>query len=184
LIISQTPYRVSFVGGGTDLPAFCDREPGAVLSVGLNHHMYVTLHRRFDPTIRMAYSKTEIVDRLDDLQHAIAREAMRLVGVEDQIELTTIGDVPAGTGLGSSSTLTVGLLNALHAYRGGTAGHARLAEEACRIEIDVLGKPIGRQDQYAAACGVSIFFAFTRAVAWTLSPCRLVPIQIMPLLSR
>ncbi len=153
MIISQTPYRVSFAGGGTDLPAFYRKEPGAVLSVAINHHMYVTIHDRFEPTIRVSYSKTETAASLDEVQHDLVREAMRLVEIDDPLEITTIGDVPAGTGMGSSSSLTVGLLNALHAYRNRVVGSPTLAEQACRIEIDILKKPIGRQDQYAAAFG-------------------------------
>ena len=153
MIISQTPYRVSFAGGGTDLPAFYRREFGAVLSVAIDKHMYVTVSPRFDPTTRVAYTRTEIAETVDDIQHTIVREALRLTGLGRHLEITTVGDVPAGTGLGSSSSLTVGLLNALYAYRGEIVSHERLAREACRIEIDVLGKPIGRQDQYAAAFG-------------------------------
>lgn len=153
MIISQTPYRVSFAGGGTDLPAFYREEYGAVLSVGLGKHMYVTVSPRFDPTTRVAYTKTEIKATIDEIEHSIAREALRMTGLGRHLEITTVGDVPAGTGLGSSSTLAVGLLNALYAYRGEIVSHKRLAEEACRIEIDVLGKPIGKQDQYAAAFG-------------------------------
>lgn len=153
MIISQTPYRVSFAGGGTDLPAFYRREAGAVLSVALDKHMYVTVSPRFEPTTRVAYSKTEIAAEVGDIQHTIVREALRLTGLGRHLEITTIGDVPAGTGLGSSSSLTVGLLQALYAYQGKIVSHQRLAEEACRIEIDLLGKPIGKQDQYAAAFG-------------------------------
>jgi D-glycero-alpha-D-manno-heptose-7-phosphate kinase len=153
MIISQTPYRVSFAGGGTDLPAFYEREPGAVLSVGFNQHMYVTVSPRFEASTRVAYTKTEIADSIDDIQHTIAREALRMTGLGRHLEITTIGDVPAGTGLGSSSSLAVGLLNALYAYRGQVSSPHKLAEEACRIEIDILKKPIGRQDQYAAAFG-------------------------------
>ncbi len=153
MIISQTPYRVSFAGGGTDLPAFYREEPGAVLSVAIGRHIYVTVHRRFAPNWRVSYSKTETVDRICELQHEIVREALSAVGESRPLEITTIGDVPAGTGMGSSSTLTVGLLNALHAHAGRVVDRGRLAAEACRIEIDVLGKPIGRQDQYAAAFG-------------------------------
>lgn len=153
MIISQTPFRVSFAGGGTDLPAFYEQEAGAVLSVTVNHHMYVTVHRRFDPSIRVAYSQTETVESPDELQHTLVREALRMTGVMEQVEITTIGDVPAGTGMGSSSTLTVGLLQALYAYRNLLTSREQLAEESCAIEIDRLGKPIGRQDQYAAAFG-------------------------------
>jgi len=153
VIISQTPYRVSFAGGGTDLPAFYQDEPGAVLSTAINQHMYVTVSPRFERTTRIAYTRTEIAESIDDIDHTIAREALRLTGLGEHLEVTTIGDVPAGTGMGSSSSLTVGLLGALYAYRGEIASAGRLAEEACRIEIDTLGKPIGRQDQYAAAFG-------------------------------
>jgi D-glycero-alpha-D-manno-heptose-7-phosphate kinase len=153
MIISQTPYRVSFAGGGTDLPAFYRREFGAVLSTTIDQYIYVTIHRRFEPTIRVSYSRTEVADSLDDVQHELVREAMRLVEIDEPLEITTIGDVPAGTGMGSSSSLTVGLLTALNGYQHRVVSPRQLAEGACRIEITVLGKPIGRQDQYAAAFG-------------------------------
>lgn len=153
MIISQTPYRVSFAGGGTDLPAFYRNEYGAVLSTTIDHHMYVTIHRRFEPTIRVSYSRTEIAAALDQVQHELVREAMRQVELDEPLEITTVGDVPAGTGMGSSSSLAVGLLNALYAHQHRIASPRLLAEQACRIEIDVLSKPIGRQDQYAAAFG-------------------------------
>jgi D-glycero-alpha-D-manno-heptose-7-phosphate kinase len=160
MIISQTPYRVSFAGGGTDLPAFCRHERGAVLSTTIDRHIYVNVHRRFEPNIRVAYSRTEIVSSVAELQHELVREAMRVVGIDEPLEITTIGDVPAGTGMGSSSTLTVGLLAALYAYRGQIVSRERLAEEACAIEIERLGKPIGRQDQYAAAFGGINYMGF------------------------
>lgn len=153
MIISQTPYRVSFAGGGTDLPSFYESEAGAVLSVALNQHMYVTVSPRFERTTRVAYTRTEICESLDDMQHTIVREALRLTKLGPHMEITTVGDVPAGTGLGSSSSLAVGVLNALYAYRGEISSPGRLAEEACKIEIDILKKPIGKQDQYAAAFG-------------------------------
>lgn len=153
MIISQTPYRVSFVGGGTDLPAFYRREFGAVLSTAIDQHMYVTIHRRFEPTIRVSYSKTETAETIDEVHHDLVREAMRCIEIDEPLEITTIGDVPAGTGMGSSSCLTAGLLNALYAYRGQVISRQRLAEMACKIEIDILKKPIGRQDQYAAVFG-------------------------------
>lgn len=153
MIISQTPYRVSFAGGGTDLPAFYRREFGAVLSTTIDQHIYVTIHRRFEPSIRVSYSRTEVAATLDDVQHQLVREAMRLVEIDEPLEITTIGDVPSGTGMGSSSSLTVGLLAALYGYRHCVVSPRQLAEQACRVEIDVLGKPIGRQDQYAAAFG-------------------------------
>lgn len=153
MIITQTPYRVSFAGGGTDLPAFYEHEAGAVLSMGVSHHMYVTVSPRFEKTTRMAYTKVEIADNIDQLNHTIAREALRMTNLGEHLEITTVGDVPAGTGMGSSSSLAVGLLNALYAYKGQVTSPGALAEKACEIEIDILGKPIGRQDQYAAAYG-------------------------------
>jgi D-glycero-alpha-D-manno-heptose-7-phosphate kinase len=162
MIISQTPYRVSFAGGGTDLPAFYRQEHGAVLSTTIDQHMYVTIHRRFEPTIRVSYSRTEMASTLDEVQHELVREAMRQVEIDEPLEITTIGDVPAGTGMGSSSSLTVGLLNALYAHRHRVVSPALLAEQACRIEIDILKKPIGRQDQYAAAFGGVNYIRFNR----------------------
>lgn len=153
MLITQTPYRVSFAGGGTDLPAFYQHEFGAVFSVAIQKHMYVTLSHRFEASTRVAYSRTEICDTIDEIQHTIVREALKMTGLGRHLEITTIGDVPAGTGMGSSSTLTVGLLHALHAYKGEMINRHQMAEEACRIEIDLLQKPIGRQDQYAAAFG-------------------------------
>jgi D-glycero-alpha-D-manno-heptose-7-phosphate kinase len=174
MIISQTPYRVSFAGGGTDLPAFSRQEYGAVLSTTIDQHIYVTIHRRFEPNIRVSYSRTEVAEALDEVRHEIVREAMRIMEVDEPLEITTIGDVPAGTGMGSSSSLTVGLLAALHGYRNQVAGARALAEQACRIEIDVLGKPIGRQDAYAAAFGGVNYLRFEPdgRVAVEPVPCR------------
>lgn len=153
MIISQTPFRVSFAGGGTDLPAFYREEPGAVFSVTIQRHMYVTVHRSFDAGIRVAYSRTESARTLEDVQHEIVREGMRLTNWDGGLEITTVADVPGGTGMGSSSSLTVGVLHALHALAGRVTSRDRLAEEACSLELDILGKPIGKQDQYAAAFG-------------------------------
>lgn len=153
MIITQTPYRVSFAGGGTDLPAFYEQEHGAVLSMAVGHHMYATVSPRFEKTIRVAYTKVDIAESIDKIDHTIAREVLRMTGLDQHIEITTVGDVPAGTGMGSSSSLAVGLINALYAYKGQVTSPGFLAEKACEIEIDILGKPIGRQDQYAAAFG-------------------------------
>jgi D-glycero-alpha-D-manno-heptose-7-phosphate kinase len=174
MIISQTPYRVSFAGGGTDLPAFYQQEYGAVLSTTIDQHIYVTIHRRFESTIRVSYSRTEIASSLEEVQHELVREAMRLVEIDEPLEITTIGDVPSGTGLGSSSSLTVGLLTALYGYRHRIVSARLLAEKACRIEINVLGKPIGRQDQYAAAFGGLNYIRFNpdETVEVEPVPCR------------
>ena len=153
MIISRTPFRCSFAGGGTDLRAFYEHAAGAVTSCTVDKYVFITVNKRFDQTIRVSYSKTEIVDRVDQLEHPIVGEALKLVGVSQGIEITSIADLPAGTGMGSSSSFTVGLLNALHAYNGHCASAEQLAREACRIEIGILGEPIGKQDQYAAAYG-------------------------------
>lgn len=161
MIISRTPLRISFAGGGSDLPAFYEHEPGAVVSTAIDKYIYITVNRKFDQQIRASYSVTEIVDRVDELQHELIREALQLVGVDGGIEITSISDVPSrGTGLGSSSTYTVGLLNALYAYCGRHVGAERLAQEACAIEIERCGKPIGKQDQYIAAYGSLQYLQF------------------------
>ena len=125
-----------------------------VTSLALDRHIHVTVNRRFDDRVRVSYSSMELVDNFEDLEHELVREAMRMTGITSGVEITTIADIPSrGTGLGSSSAVTVGLLNALHRFAGHVASPEQLADEACRIEIDVLGQPIGRQDQYAAAYG-------------------------------
>jgi len=163
VIITRTPLRISFAGGGTDLPAvYRELEGGgAVASAAIDRYMHVLVNPKFDRSIRVAYSRTENVDRLEDLQHELVREAMRLAGIHEALEIHTISDIPGeGTGLGSSSTLTVGLLNALYASRGVLRGPAELAEEACRIEIDILHGSAGKQDQYIAAFGGVEYFEF------------------------
>jgi D-glycero-alpha-D-manno-heptose-7-phosphate kinase len=161
MIISRTPLRVSFVGGGSDLPAFYQHETGAVVSAAINKHIYITVNPKFDDKIRASYSRTEIVGHVGELQHELIREALKMVRIERGIEITSISDIPSrGTGLGSSSTYTVGLLNALYAYRNYFAGEERLAREACIIEIERCGKPIGKQDQYIAAYGGFKFIRF------------------------
>ncbi len=154
MIVVQAPLRISFFGGGTDLPAFYTQEPGCVLSCAIDKRVYVIVKERFDDLIYVNYSRKEIVGRVDDLQHGLVREAMRLTGVESGVEITTLADIPSeGAGLGSSSSITVALLLALYAYRGENPHAGRLAEEACQIEIQTLGKPIGKQDQYITAYG-------------------------------
>ena len=161
MIISRTPLRISFAGGGSDLPAFYRQEPGAVLSTAINKYIYITVNKKFDDKIRASYSITEIVDTIDDLKHELIREALKIVMPPCGIEITSISDIPSqGTGLGSSSTYTVGLLNSLYAHVGQHVGAERLAQEACEIEIDRCKKPIGKQDQYIAAYGGLQFIQF------------------------
>ena len=154
MIISKTPLRMSFVGGGSDLPSFYREFGGAVLSTAIDKHIYITVNKRFDDSYRVSYSRTEEVPSIDEVQHPLARECLKLTACTDGIEVTSIADIPArGTGLGSSSSFVVGLLHALHAYAGRYVSAGQLAEEACRIEIEKCGEPIGKQDQYAAAFG-------------------------------
>jgi D-glycero-alpha-D-manno-heptose-7-phosphate kinase len=161
MIISRTPLRVSLAGGGTDIQDFYATGHGSVLSMSIKNYIYITVNRRFEDDIRVSYSKTEIVDSVDKLDHGIVRECLRKVGIASNIEVTTIADIPSkGTGLGSSSALTVGLLNSLYAFTGHRASPKKLAEEACEIEIDILKEPIGKQDQYIAAYGGMQFIKF------------------------
>ncbi|MEO5574995.1 MAG: GHMP kinase [Gaiellaceae bacterium] len=163
LIVTRTPLRISFAGGGTDLPAFFESGYGAVLSSAINRYVYVTVKRHselfFEP-IRLNYSRSEEVDHVDELENDIARECLKFLEIEPPIYISTVGDVPASTGLGGSSAFAVGLLNALHAYRGERVSAGQLAEEASHIEIEVLRQPIGKQDQYAAAYGGINLFRF------------------------
>ena len=161
MIISRTPLRVSFVGGGTDLPDFYEEHGGAVVSTTVDKWIHVIVAKRFEGDVRVSYSQTEIVENAAAVEHELVREAMRLTGVPRGIDIVTLADVPSrGTGLGSSSTVTVGLLNVLYAFQGVYKAPLHLAEEAARIEIEILGKPIGRQDQYAAAVGGFNFIEF------------------------
>lgn len=154
MVISRTPLRISFVGGGTDLPDFADEHGGAVVSTAIDKWIHVIVAPRFEGDVRVSYSRTEIVPTAKDVEHDLVREALRLTGIPRGVDLVTLADVPSrGTGLGSSSAVMVGLLNALYAYQGKFRSATQLADEACRLEIEALQKPIGRQDQYAAACG-------------------------------
>jgi D-glycero-alpha-D-manno-heptose-7-phosphate kinase len=154
MIITQTPLRVGLVGGGTDLPTFYREHGGRVLNAAIDKYVYVVVKQRFDDDIYVNYSQKEIVSRVEDLRHDLVREAMHMAGVRRGVEITTLADIPsAGSGLGSSSAVTVGLLQALFAYQGVHLSAGELAERACTIELDRCGKPIGKQDQYAAAYG-------------------------------
>lgn len=161
MIITQTPLRISFLGGGTDFKDFYTLEDGWVFSSAIDKYIFVIIKERFDDKIRVGYTKTELVDHIDELQHELVREALRKTGITKRVEIATMGDIPsAGSGLGSSSTVTVGLLNAMYTYLGTPKDPETLAREACQIEIEVLGKPIGKQDQYIAAYGDMRFIRF------------------------
>jgi D-glycero-alpha-D-manno-heptose-7-phosphate kinase len=154
VIITQTPLRVGLVGGGTDLPGYYREHGGRVLNAAIDKYVYVVVKQRFDDEIYVNYSTKEIVSRVEDLEHELVREAMHMAGVRGGVEITTLADIPsAGSGLGSSSAVTVGLLHALFAYQGRQVTADELADRACAIEIDRCRKPIGKQDQYVAAFG-------------------------------
>src|SRR5580692_9200647 len=154
MIITQTPLRIGLLGGGTDQPSYYLEHGGRVLNCAIDKYIYVIVKQRFDDEIYVNYSRKEIVSRVADIEHELVREAMVVTGVAGGVEITTLADIPSsGSGLGSSSAVTVGLLHALFAYQGRQVLAAELAERACAIEIEHCGKPIGKQDQYIAAFG-------------------------------
>ena len=161
MIITQTPLRISFAGGGTDFKEFWEKEGGSVISSAIDRYVYVIIKERFDDLIVLNYTKKEIVAKVDDIEHGLIREAMRKTEITHGVEITTLADIPSeGSGLGSSSSITVGLLNTFYSYQGELVTAERLAKEACEIEIDILGSPIGIQDQYIAAYGNFRIFKF------------------------
>ena len=154
MIITKTPFRLTLGGGGTDLPSFYREHGGLVLAVGIDKHMYLSVNTPIlDDGIRVQYSQTELVRHVDEVQHTLAREALRFFGISNGIEIVSVADIPSGTGLGSSSCYLVGLLNAVHTLTQSPSAPEILAEEACHIELERLHKPIGKQDQYMAAFG-------------------------------
>lgn len=162
MIITRTPFRVSFAGGGSDIPSFYEKHEGCVLSTAINKYMYISIHPSFakrDTVLK--YSKTEIVSSIRDIEHQYFRQILMMLGV-DGVEIVSTAEVPAGTGLGSSSSFTVGTLHALYAYKGTYVSKERLAAEACDVEIKYLKNPIGKQDQYAAAYGGLNFYQFKK----------------------
>jgi D-glycero-alpha-D-manno-heptose-7-phosphate kinase len=161
MIITRSPLRISLGGGGTDLPSYYREHGGFLIAGAIDKYVYLTVHKSFTPDLILKYSLTERVDQLEAIKHPIVREAMRLVGVEPRyLEVSSMADIPAGTGLGSSGSFTTALLQALHAYKKGIIHPRELAEQACAIEIDKLGEPIGKQDQYIAAFGGLTCFTF------------------------
>ncbi|MBS1912148.1 MAG: GHMP kinase [Bacteroidetes bacterium] len=161
MIITQTPLRISLAGGGTDLPDYYRRNGGYVVSTAIDKFIYVIVNPRYDDMIYVDYSRKEVVSSIEEIEHELVREAARMTGMTNGFEVAMMADIPSeGSGLGSSSSLTVGLLNAFYQAKGEQVGSERLAQEACRIEIDILGKPIGRQDQYIAAYGGLCSFEF------------------------
>jgi D-glycero-alpha-D-manno-heptose-7-phosphate kinase len=171
MIVSCAPFRVSFAGGGSDLASFYRKRRGAVLSCAIAKYSFIVVHPFFNASkYHLKYTRTELVDRIDEVQHPILREALRMQGIDPGVEIVSVADIPGGTGLGSSSSFSVALLNALYAHRRIFVPKERLASEACMLEIERLGEPIGKQDQYAAAYGGVNLIEFERHGGVTVQP--------------
>jgi D-glycero-alpha-D-manno-heptose-7-phosphate kinase len=175
MILGKAPFRISFAGGGSDLKAFASRHYGAVVSTSINKFMYIMLHPYFHEKIRIKYSKLEDVARIEDIRHPIVRECLKRLKVAKGIEIASIADVPARSGLGSSSAFTVCLLQILYAHKGKSVSKGWLAEEAAKIEIDILKEPIGKQDQYASSFGGLNFIRFNEDGTVDVEPLMLRP---------
>ena len=160
MIITRTPMRISLGGGGTDLPSHYRVSGGFLVAAAISRHVYIAVNQNFDDDILLKYSQVEHVTRVSDIRHPLLREALRLTGVERRVEISSMADIPANTGLGSSGSFTVGVLKALHAHQRRLISNRELAEQACHIEIDRLGEPVGKQDQYIAALGGITSFRF------------------------
>jgi len=174
MIITRSPLRVSLGGGGTDLPSYYRDHGGFLVAAAVDKYVYITQHRTFQEEIIVKYSKLERVLTVDEIEHPIVREALKLVGITDpHLELTSMADIPGGTGLGSSGSFTTALLKALHAYKKNLISPTELAEQACDIEINRLGEPIGKQDQYIAAIGGITAFTFRQDGRVEYRPVRL-----------
>ena len=173
MIISKAPVRISLGGGGTDLASYYSKFGGFLIAGAIDKYIYICINRRFERSIKLSYSKTEVVEGVDQVRHKIFREALRLAGIANQVELASIADVPANCGLGSSSSFTVALLTALRSYTRDLTNLRDLAEEACRIEIDLLQNPIGKQDQYMAAFGGVTALTFEKDGTVIVEPLKL-----------
>jgi D-glycero-alpha-D-manno-heptose-7-phosphate kinase len=168
MIISRSPVRITLGGGGTDLPSYYSKYGGALIAAAIDKYTLVTVHTRFDDDIKLNYSKTEQVQNINEVQHNIFREGLRLLNIKKGVELTSLSDMPSSSGLGTSGSFTVAVLNALHAYKKEFVSQKQLAEEACKIEIEILKEPIGKQDQYIAAFGGITSFQFAKDGAVTV----------------
>ncbi len=177
MIISRTPFRMSFVGGGTDLPSFYEKEYGAVVGTTINKYVYITVNRLspfYKYKYRLGYSQTELANNADEIKHNIIRETVKYLDI-DRVEIVSIADIPAGTGMGSSSSFTVGLLHALHAYKSEFVDASRLAKEATKIEMEILKEPIGKQDQYFASYGGFKYMEFHPDSSVKVRPVIMIP---------
>ncbi len=173
MIITRTPLRISIGGGGTDLPSYYEKFGGFVISAAINHYIYIALHKTFVPNYIVKYSQFETVDSVDQIKHPIVREAFKLHDIKPFIEMVSMADIPAGTGLGSSGSFNVGLLRGLHQLKRQHITTYSLAEEACHVELDLLKEPIGKQDQYIAAFGGLNCLEFSKTGQVTVSPLRI-----------
>ena len=162
MIISRSPVRISMGGGGTDLPSYYSKYGGALIAGAIDKYTLVTAHTRFDDKIKLNYSNSEIVDDIKDIKHNIFREGLKLLNIKKGIELTSLSDIPSSSGLGTSGSFTIALLNAIHNYKKDFVSQTQLAEEACKIEMDILKEPVGKQDQYIAAIGGISWFEFSK----------------------
>ena len=170
MIISRAPVRLSMGGGGTDLPSYYERFGGFLMAATINKYVYIMLNKRFEKSIRLSYSKTEIVDDVNSIEHRIFKEALKYAGIDKQIEIVSVADVPSNCGLGTSSTFTVSLLNAMFAYKKNYVSLEKIAEAACYIEINKLKEPIGKQDQYASAFGGLNSYTFNKDGSVVVEP--------------
>lgn len=170
MIVTRTPLRLSLGGGGTDLPFYADKFGASLIAAAINKYIYITISNRLNNKYKLNYSKTEIVDKVDDIKHPLIRECIKLVGIEEPIEIHSTAEIPAGTGLGSSLAFTVGLLNALYYYKGEIVSKYKLAEDASRVTMDILKEPCGKQDQYAAAFGNLSLFKIGTSGRVTVTP--------------
>ncbi len=173
MIISRSPVRITLGGGGTDLPSYYTRYGGALIAAAIDKYTLVTAHSRFDDNIKLNYSETELVKNVDDIKHNIFRESLKLLKIKKGIELTSLSDMPSSSGLGTSGSFTIALLNVLHNYKKDFVSQKKLAEEACHIEMDVLGEPIGKQDQYISAFGGITYFEFDKKGNVTVDPIKI-----------
>lgn len=170
MIISRTPLRISLGGGGTDLPFYCEKFGSSIVCNAINKYIYITVSPRLEKNIKLNYSKTEIVDDVNQIEHPLIREALRFVGINEPIEIHSVSDVSSGTGLGSSQSFLVGLLNALYYYKGELVSKYKLAEDASTITMGILKEPCGKQDQYAASFGSLIHLKISKTQHTTVSP--------------
>ena len=183
MILSRAPVRISMGGGGTDLPSYYEKHGGFLLAASINKYVHIMLNKRFEQSIRLSYSETEIINNIKEIKHRIFRETLRFADVKKQVEIVSIADVPSNCGLGTSSTFTVALLSALFSYKRNHKTLAELAECACNIEINILKEPIGKQDQYAAAFGGFNAYTFNKDGSVNVEPVNISEGSLMELQS-